>query len=84
MKLEPRLSATTHPKSGVKKSIGQMTCDVTYLWNLEKKKKDDTNELNYKTRNRLTENDLMVTGGASRGGVHWELGINRYTRLYIK
>ena len=39
MKLEPRLSATTHPKSGVKKSIGQMTCDVTYLWNLEKKKK---------------------------------------------
>ena len=51
---------------------------------LKKKKKDDTNELNYKTINRLTENDLMVTGGASRGGVHWELGINRYTRLYIK
>ena len=39
MKLEPRLSATTHPKRGVKKSIGQMTCVVAYMWNLEKKKK---------------------------------------------
>ena len=36
MKLEPRLSATTHTKSGVKKSTGQMPCHVAYLWNLKK------------------------------------------------
>ena len=26
-----------------------MSCDITYMWNLKKKKKTDTNELIYKT-----------------------------------
>lgn len=81
LKPEPWLSTTMHPKSRVKKSMGQVPCDAAYLWNL---KHIDTSELNYKTRNRLTENDLMLTGGESGGGVHWEPGINRYIRLYIK
>ena len=39
----------------------QISYDITYMWNL----KNDTNELIYKTENRLTdlENKLMVTEG---------------------
>ena len=35
MKPEPRLSATMHPKSRIKKSIGQVPRDAAYLWNLK-------------------------------------------------
>ena len=35
LKPEPRLSATMHPKSRIKKSIGQVPRDAAYLWNLK-------------------------------------------------
>ena len=57
------------------------------MWNLEKKKKQKTNEPLYKKRNRPTdiEKKLMVTKG-ERGGrkINQEYGNNRYTVLYIK
>ena len=43
--------------------------------------------MNYlQNRNRLTdiENKLMVTKGERVGRENWEVGINRYTLLYIK
>ena len=44
----------------------QIPYDLTYMWNL----KYDTNELIYKTKNRLAdiENKLTVTKGEKRGG----------------
>ena len=44
----------------------QIPYDLTYMWNL----KYDTNELIYKTKNRLAdiENKLTVTKGENRGG----------------
>ena len=50
----------------------QIPYDLTYWWNI----KYDTNELTYKTKNRLTdiENKLMVTKGEKRGGRH-KLGV---------
>ena len=41
----------------------EISYDIAYMWNL--KKKNDTNELITKNRNRLTdlENKLMVTKG---------------------
>ena len=44
----------------------QIPYDLTYMWNL----KYDTNELIYKTKNRLAdiENKLTVTKGDKRGG----------------
>ena len=49
--------------------------------------KNDTNELIYRNRNRLTDlvNELMVTGGkGGGGGIDWEFGIDMYTLLYLK
>ena len=48
---------------------------ITCMWNL----KNSTNELIYKSRNRLTDikNKLMVSKG-KRGGVNYEYQINRY------
>ena len=50
-----------------------------------KKKKNDTNELIYKT-NRLTdiENKLMVTKGEVGVGTDEECVVNRYKLLYTK
>ena len=44
----------------------QIPYDLTYMWNL----KYDTNELIYKTKNRLAdiENKITVTKGENRGG----------------
>ena len=44
----------------------QISYDITHLWNLIK---NDTNDLIYKNRNRLTdiENKLMVTKGERWG-----------------
>ena len=52
------------------------------MWNL---KKNNTNELLYKTK-RLTdlENELMVTSGEVEGGIDWEFGIDMCTLLYLK
>ena len=48
-------------------------------------KKNDTNELIYKTKiDSDIENKLTVTKGERRGGINSEVGINRYTLSYIK
>ena len=62
----------------------QISYDITYMWNL---KKNDTNELIYKTEidSPDIENKLMVTKGERRWrGISSEFGINRHTLLYIK
>ena len=54
------------------------------MWNL---KKNDTNELIYKTEidSPDIENKLMVTKGERRWrGISSEFGISRHTLLYIK
>ena len=42
--------------------------------------------MNLSTKRRVTdvENKLMGTGGKGGGGIHWEIGIDIYTLLYIK
>ena len=53
------------------------------MWNL----KYDTNELIYKTETDLQtqKTDLWLPKGkGGGGGINQELGINRYTLLYIK
>ena len=51
------------------------------MWNLKK----GTNELIYKKERVIdVENKLMVVTGRGGGGIHWEIGIDIYTLLYIK
>ena len=50
-------------------------------------KRNDTNELIYKIRNRLTdlENEFMITREECRGKeIDWKLEIDMYIRLYLK
>ena len=53
------------------------------MWNL---KKNDTNELIYKTETDSDlENELMVSRGkGGEGRTDWESGIDMYTLLYLK
>ena len=53
-------------------------------------KKNNTNELSYKNRNRFTENkhvgseNFMVTSGERLvWGINWEFGIDMYSLLYL-
>ena len=43
------------------------------MWNLKKKDREDTNELTYKTENRLTDfkNEVMITKGE-----RWQRGMD--------
>ena len=58
----PRDDHTKRSKSDRER---QISYDITHMWNL----KNDTNELTYKTRKRLTdiENKLMFTKGEVEG-----------------
>ena len=44
----------------VKSGRGEISYDIPYMWNL---KRNDTNELTYKTDSRDFENELMVANG---------------------
>ena len=46
--------------------------------------KNDTNDLFTKQEDSQTENKRMVTKGKRRARIMQEIGINRYTLLYIK
>ena len=56
-----------HTTWNMPESVRQISCDITYMWKL--KKKDDTDELIYKNRNRLTdiENKFLVAKGEREG-----------------
>ena len=56
---------------------------MAYMWNL---KKNDTNELIYKTEieSQMQKTNLWLPGGKHGGGINWEIGIDIYTLLYIK
>ena len=51
---------------------------IAYMWN---QKKNDINELIYKTVIRVTdvENKFMVTRGKGWGGINWKVEIDIYT-----
>ena len=58
--------------------------DIPYMWNL---KRNDTNELTYKTERLIDlQNGLMVAGGGKgwREGIVREFGRDSYTLLYLK
>ena len=42
------------------RGCGEISYDIPYMWNL---KRNDTNELTYKTDSRDFENELMVANG---------------------
>ena len=69
--------------SEVNQTETQTSYDITYMWNL---KKNDTNELIYKTETDSDlENELMVSRGkGGEGRTDWESGIDMYTLLYLK
>ena len=56
--------------------------DIAYMWNLKK----GTNELIYKTEieSEMQKTKLWLPGQKGRGGIHWEIGIDIYTLLYMK
>ena len=51
-----------------------------------KKKKNDTNELIYKTEtdSQIQRTNLWLPGGRGGGGILREFGIDMYTLLYLK
>ena len=57
--------------------------DTAYMWNL---KKNDTNEIIYKTEidSQKQKTNLWLPKGKGGGGVNWEFGIDIYTLLYLK
>ena len=58
----------------------EMSYDITYTWNLNY----NTNELIYKTRNRLTDvgNKFTdITVGRGEEGINWEFEIKVYTQF---
>ena len=57
--------------------------NIAYMWN---QKKNDINELIYKTVIRVTdtENKFMVTRGKGWGGTNWKVETDIYTSLYTK
>ena len=50
-----------------------LSYDIPYMWNV---KRNDTNELIYKTERRLT--DLWLLEGSSGVGIAGEFGIDMY------
>jgi len=48
--------------------------------------KNDTNELIYRREidSQTQKTNFQLPKGKGKGGINWELGINRYTLLYIK
>ena len=60
---------------------GQISFDITYLWNLE----NHTNELNYrKEKDSQTENKLWLPKGKDGAGeINYNFEINIYTLLYM-
>ena len=61
----------------------QISSDITYMWNLEKKY--DTNELICKTDSQTRKtNSPLPKRKRWRGGIYLEVGINTYTLICIK
>ena len=64
----------------------QVSYDITYTWNLKKKKRERQMNLfakqNLPHRHRKTP--MVTKGERGWGRINWEFGINRFTLLYIK
>ena len=75
----PRDCHTEWSKSDTER---QISYDIVYMWNLKKWYKWTY----LQNRNRVTnvENKLTVTKGKGGGGINWEIGIDKYTLLYVK
>ena len=68
--------------SEVSRTERLISYDVTYVWNLKKKKQTKTY---FPNRDSDTKNKLMVKEGERWGGMmNEEVGINIYILLYIK
>ena len=61
----------------------QIAYDITYMWNL---KILYTNELIYKTEtdSQTSKTNLWLPKGKCQGGIHFGIGINIYTLIYLQ
>ena len=61
----------------------QIPYEIAYMWNLNK---NGANELSYKTEieSQMQRKNLRLLRGKKGEGINWEIGIDRYTPLYIK